>query len=80
MTSVTPSAPNRRRQAEQRREALRESFLWTVDRLDRRRAVEIRDADIEDYVALDWLEWAGGTLRLTVTGQNICRQLRSRIG
>ena len=79
MTTLTPTPLDRKRHAEQRREALRESLLSTVDRLDRRRAVEIEDRDIDDYVALDWLEWSGGTLRLTVTGENICRQLRSRL-
>jgi len=30
---------------------------------------------IADYVALDWLEWQGGGLRLTVTGRNVCNQV-----
>lgn len=58
-----------------RRESLRASLLSTVDLLKRRRAAEIGDDIIDDYVALNWLEWNGGNLRLTVTGENICRQL-----
>jgi hypothetical protein len=42
-----------------------------VDLLHRRRASEIPDG----YVALNWLEWHGGGLRLTITGSNVCRQL-----
>jgi hypothetical protein len=58
-----------------RREALRASLPTTVSLLKRRQAAEIAQRDIEDYVALDWLEWHGGGLRLTVTGDNICKQL-----
>ena len=62
-----------------RRQALRDALLSTVDLLGRRRAVEIDAGYIDDYVALDWLEWFGGTLRLTVTGQNVCRQLQAEL-
>lgn len=58
-----------------RREQLRLELLSTVDSLQRRRADLISEGFIEDYVALDWLEWNGGALRLTVTGTNICRQV-----
>ena len=54
---------------------LRNALLATVDLLRRRRASEIPDGYIDGYVALDWLEWHGGGLRLTVTGSNVCRQL-----
>jgi len=30
-------------------------------------------------VALHWLEWNGGALRLTVTGTNMCEQMRLRL-
>ncbi|HLL20407.1 MAG TPA: hypothetical protein VK439_16630 [Rubrivivax sp.] len=46
-----------------------------MDLLKQRRAAEIDPGFIDDYVALNWLEWNGGGLRLTVTGENICRQL-----
>jgi len=45
-----------------------------VDLLKRCRACDIAEGYVEDYVALQWLEWNGGALRLTITGENICRQ------
>ena len=63
-----------------RREALRDALLNTVDLLRRRRASDIDARDIDDYVALNWLEWNGGGLRLTTTGDNVCKQLTSRLG
>lgn len=58
-----------------RREALREGLPATVSLLNRRRAAEIAEHDIDDYVTLNWLEWNGGGLRLTATGENVCKQL-----
>jgi len=74
MTLPLPEAPDLRRQA------LREALLSTVDLLKRRRAAEIDTAYIDDYVALNWLEWNGGGLRLTTTGDNVCKQLSARSG
>jgi hypothetical protein len=54
-------------------------LLATVDLLYRRRADLVSEGSIEDYVALDWLEWNGGTLRLTAVGENICQQMRDRL-
>jgi hypothetical protein len=62
-----------------RREALREGLLATVDLLKRCRAADIAERDIDDYVALNWLEWNGGGLRLTTVGDNVCKQLSSRL-
>ncbi|MGR4871186.1 hypothetical protein ACIPRI_20270 [Variovorax sp. LARHSF232] len=62
-----------------RREQLRLELLTTVDSLQRRRADLVSEGFIEDYVALHWLEWNGGALRLTVTGTNMCQQLRARL-
>jgi hypothetical protein len=62
-----------------RREALRDALLDTIDKLHRRRASEIPEGLVEDYVTLNWLEWHGGGLRVTITGQNLCSQLRQRI-
>jgi len=59
-----------------RRSQLRLELLGTVDSLNRRRADLISEGFIADYVALHWLEWNGGALRLTVTGKNICEQVR----
>jgi hypothetical protein len=61
-----------------RQDTLRASLPATVELLDRRRASEIDVGFIEDYVALHWLEWHGGTLRLTTTGRNVCSQVSGR--
>lgn len=63
-----------------RREALRDGLLSTVDLLKRHRAGDIEAGYIDDYVALNWLEWSGGWLRLTVTGDNVCKQAIARLG
>ncbi len=59
-----------------RQKALREGLPAAADALQRRAAREIPADLIDDYVALNWLEWWGGGLRLTMVGQNVCRQLR----
>jgi hypothetical protein len=59
-----------------RRDSLRETLPITVSLLKQHRAGEIDAGDIDDYVALNWLEWNGGSLRLTVTGDNVCRQAK----
>ena len=61
-----------------RQDALRDGLLDTVSLLKQHRAAEIVDGYIDHYVTLNWLEWNGGSLRLTVTGDNICKQLRVR--
>lgn len=58
-------------------EALRNELLVTADALHRRRADLVSEALIADYIALSWLEWNGGTLRLTQTGKNVCDQVRA---
>jgi len=62
----------------QRRDALREGLPATVALLKHRRAAEIDAGDIDDYVALNWMEWSGGGLRLTTTGENVCKQFSVR--
>ena len=57
-------------------DVLRGALLTTVDMLYRRRARDIPEGYIDDYVALHWLEWHGGGLRVTTTGENVCRQMR----
>ncbi len=69
-SSLTPS----------RREALRENLPIIVQLLKQHLARHIPDGYVEDYLALDWLEWHGGTLRLTITGQNIWRYATSMQG
>lgn len=60
------------------REVLLDGLLDTVALLQGRRAAEIADGYIDGYVALNWLEWNGGTLRLTVTGDNFRKQLKAQ--
>lgn len=61
-----------------RLDVLRATLLPTVSLLKAHRACEINERDIDDYVALNWMEWNGGSLQLTVTGDNVCKQLRVR--
>jgi hypothetical protein len=61
-----------------RRETLRDGLSEVMSHLKNRRADLIDEGFIADYVALDWLEWHGGTLRATEVGDNICRQLAHR--
>lgn len=61
-----------------RQEALRNALPATVELLKRHRASDIAESDIDDYVNLNWLEWDGGSLKLTVTGDNVCKQMRVR--
>jgi hypothetical protein len=73
---MTPSISPR---SSPRREALREALPTTVELLRRRRAADIAERDIDDYVALNWLEWNGGGLRLTAVGENVCKQLAAQL-
>ncbi len=65
--SVSPEAA--------RRDRLRLALPLTVSQLKLRHADQIDADDIEAYVALNWLEWQGGGLRLTITGKNVCAQM-----
>jgi hypothetical protein len=60
---------------QRRREQLRQDLPRTVDYLRRCRADLIRPHDIDAYVLFGWLEWQGGSLRLTETGHNVCAQV-----
>ena len=60
-------------------ETLRQALLATRDMLKRRRAADIPEGFIDEYVRLRWLEWYGGALRLTLVGENICKQLKSTL-
>jgi len=57
-----------------RKERLRVALPAAVELLRTRQAGLIAATEIEEFVALNWLEWHGGTLRLTVTGSNVCSQ------
>lgn len=62
-----------------RHEVLRGALLSTIDLLNQRRAHQIDESYIDNYVALGWLEWHGGTLRLTTLGSNVCAQMTERL-
>jgi len=61
-----------------RRHVLREALPETVRLLDSCGAQQIQAGFLDDYVALDWLEWRGGALKLTVVGEKICEQITRR--
>jgi len=69
---MTPPASS---PAAARRDALRDRLLPTVELLRQRRAAEIPEGFIDDYVTLHWMEWRGGSLKLTTTGENVCKHL-----
>ena len=57
-----------------RKERLRLALPAAVELLRTRQAGMISALEIQEFVALNWLEWHGGTLKLTVTGANVCSQ------
>jgi len=71
----TPKAAAKAAKASEQRERLRRALPATVELLQQRQADRIDDHDIDAYVDLNWLEWHGGGLRLTITGRNVCAQL-----
>lgn len=60
-----------------RKERLRLALPAAVELLRTRQAGLIAPREIEDFIALNWLEWHGGSLRLTVTGSNVVSQSRT---
>jgi hypothetical protein len=62
------------------REVLKSEFLGHVQLLKQRRCADIAEGYVDGYVALNWMEWNGGSLQLTVTGDNVRRQLMSGLG
>ncbi|HYP32711.1 MAG TPA: hypothetical protein VES00_12625 [Burkholderiaceae bacterium] len=48
---------------------LQDALLSAVDALARRRACDIPESTIDRLVALGWLRWSAGSLRLTATGE-----------
>jgi hypothetical protein len=73
--SADRSAASPARSATVSQDVLRQALLATVDMLHRRRASDIPTGYIDAYVDLHWLQWHGGGLKLTITGQNVCDQL-----
>jgi hypothetical protein len=74
-TRVTPRPSARAVLEAEARERLRQALPATVDHLRTHQAGRIEDSDIDAYVKLNWLEWHGGGLRLTITGRNVCAQV-----
>ncbi len=54
-----------------RTDMLRTELPRIMECLKARQAHLIGEDLIEDYVSLDWMEWAGGGLKLTETGRNV---------
>ena len=77
--SQAPTAMRNGVVAVSRREQARKALLTTIDSLKRRRADLVPEELIDDYVALNWLEWNGGSLRLTVTGTNVYQQMHMQL-
>ena len=57
--------------------AVCDSFLAAVDALARRRARDIPENTIDKLVDLRWLEWNGGTLRLTRVGEIVLMKVQA---
>jgi len=57
--------------------SLQESLLTTVDALTRRRACDIPEQTIDQLVARGWLQWKGGSLRLTEAGETMVVKVQS---
>jgi len=54
----------------ERRADLRQGWLENIERLRRCHASEIPEDYIDDYLAMSWLQWNGGALKLTELGEN----------
>ncbi|UZD56278.1 hypothetical protein [Caldimonas aquatica] len=58
-------------------QALRQRLLTVVQHMRQRRMDLIDEGELGPLLALDWLEWHGGALKLTITGRNVCDQMRA---
>ena len=61
----------------ERKERLRQALPAAAELLRTRQAGLIAPREIDEFIALNWLEWHGGSLKLTVTGSNIVSQSRA---
>ena len=61
----------------ERKERLRQALPAAVELLRTRQAGLIAAREIEEFISLNWLEWHGGSLKLTVTGSNVVSQSRA---
>jgi hypothetical protein len=60
-------------------EPLCEAFAAAADALSLRRANRIPEKAIDDFVALGWMRWHGGSLRITPLGQMALARIRTRL-
>lgn len=56
---------------------LRDGLVEAARLLKLRQASAIPTDVIDGCVDRNWLEWRGGGLFLTITGENVCRQART---
>ena len=61
----------------ERKERLRQALPAAAELLRTRQAGLIAAKEIEEFISLNWLEWHGGSLKLTVTGSNVVSQSRA---
>ena len=60
-------------------ETLCGEFAAAADSLLLRRASQIPERAIEDFEALGWMAWHGGSLRITPLGQMALVRIRTRL-
>lgn len=60
-------------------EQLCEAFASAADALMLRRAGDIPEQDIDDFVALGWMRWHGGSLQVTPLGHMALVRIRARL-
>jgi len=60
-------------------EQICDAFVSAADALLLRRANRIAEKDIDDFVALGWMDWHAGSLRITPLGQMALLRIRTRV-
>lgn len=59
-------------------ERLRQALPGSVEQLRLSRKPDLPPGFVEDYVALSWLEWHGGLLRVTSVGEELLKRLDAK--
>ncbi len=60
-------------------EHLCDVFAAAADALVQRRAGDIPGHDIDDFIALGWMRWHGGSLQITPLGHMALLRIRARL-
>ena len=60
-------------------ERICEALVFAADELLRRRANLIPEEGVDTFVALGWMDWHGGSLRITPLGQMALLRIRTRV-